>query len=394
MKKLLLLIIISLFFNLNLLAESVLKKRQISPIKESSNKVKKVLENISIQNDILSEFKIFEKASSKVLDGATVQRYRGGGNIYKSNKKKVALIFHEKSLGAGSLLDTKGHIITNWHVIEEAENGRVAVSFEGSDIESIIKGKNFLVGQVILINKEKDLAIVKIPKIPTGIQPVNVGSSKNIDVGDKVHVIGHPKGLLWTYAQGFVSAKRNYSWKYGKSDHKAAVIQHQTPISQGNSGGALFNDQGQLVGINTFKYAEGQNLNFAVNVEEGLDILRNPKKFNYVQKKKNSKEKDQAYGCVKTEDFDKDGKIDTCYIDDNKNGKIDGYWVDENEDGVWEAFHSDKNEDGKIEIILVDTNNNNKWDQGYIDKDGDGKDDIVGYDYNEDGDWDEFKKIT
>ena len=149
MKKLLLLIIISLFFNLNLLAESVLKKRQISPIKESSNKVKKVLENISIQNDILSEFKIFEKASSKVLDGATVQRYRGGGNNYKSNKKKVALIFHEKSLGAGSLLDTKGHIITNWHVIEEAENGRVAVSFEGSDIESIIKGKNFLV-QVIL----------------------------------------------------------------------------------------------------------------------------------------------------------------------------------------------------------------------------------------------------
>ena len=67
MKKLLLLIIISLFFNLKLLAESVLKKRQISPIKESSNKVKKVLENISIQNDILSEFKIFEKASSKFI---------------------------------------------------------------------------------------------------------------------------------------------------------------------------------------------------------------------------------------------------------------------------------------------------------------------------------------
>ena len=99
-------------------------------------------------------------------------------------------------------MDTKGHIITNWHVIEEAENGKVAVSFDGSDVESIIKGKNFLVGQVILINKEKDLAIVKISKIPTGIQPVNVGSSKNIDVGDKVHVIGHPKGLLWTYAQG------------------------------------------------------------------------------------------------------------------------------------------------------------------------------------------------
>ena len=286
-----------------------------------------------------------------------------------------------------------GNIITNWHVIKGAKDGVVAVAFEGRDLQTIVKGNKYVVGAVVLVNKEKDLAVVKIQKVPGSTRPVSLGRWNNINVGDKVHVIGHPQGLLWTYAQGVVSAKRTKNaWNYEDSNHVADVIQHQTPISQGNSGGALFDEKGNLLGINTFLLPGGQNLNFAVAVEHAMEIIRNPNKFK--NQNTNNAAKEKKYDCFRTEDFDKDGRIDTCYVDDNNNGIADGYWVDDNGDGKWEAFHSDKNEDTKVEVILLDTNNNGKWDKGYMDTNGDNKDDVVGYDYNEDGEWDEYKKLT
>ena len=389
------LIIISILLFPNHIFADPITKRGISDIKKSSKIVQKTLADISNSNKILDKFNYIKSSSEKILNTTEVQRYRGGGNIYKKNKNKVALIMNPTSeaIGAGSLLDMRGNIITNWHVIEGAKDGVVAVAFEGTDLETIIEGKKYVIGKVILINKEKDLAVVNIQKIPGSTRPVSLGRWNNINVGDTVHVIGHPQGLLWTYAKGVVSAKRPKSpWNYENSNHVADVIQHQTPISQGNSGGALFDEKGNLLGINTFLLPGGQNLNFAVAVEHAMEIVRNPKKFQSDNSGNATKEK--KYDCFRTEDFDKDGKIDTCYVDDNNNGIADGYWVDDNEDGTWEAFHSDKNEDKKVEVILVDTNNNGKWDLGYMDTNGDNKDDVVGYDYNEDGEWDEFKKIT
>ena len=389
--KFLLTVLIFLFPNI-VFSDQTLLKRDLSSGLKPSQKVEKILLDISESDKILKEFNYFDKASKNALKNVEVKRYRGGGNIYKNNKNRVPFIFHEEGSGAGSLLDNKGHIISNWHVISDAKGSRVGVAFQGDDIESIIKRKEFIVGDVILINKKQDLAIVKILNVPPGVKPVKIGSPNSVEVGDKIHVIGHPHNLLWTYAQGFISAKRSFKWNYEKDfEHSAQVIQHQAPISPGNSGGALFNDRGELVAINTLK-RKGENLNFAVTVDQALEILNNPKKFK--NKSSNSVTKEKKYDCFKTEDFDKDGSIDTCYVDDNNNGISDGYWVDDNEDGRWESFHSDKNEDGKVEVILVDTNNNGKWDLGYMDTNGDNKDDVVGYDYNEDGEWDEFKKIT
>ncbi len=391
--KFLITVLIFLFPNY-IFADSI-TKRAIGDVKKSSKIVQKTLADISNSNKILDKFNSIKSSSEQILNTTEVQRYRGGGNIYKKNKNKVALIMNitSKSFGAGSLLDMRGNIITNWHVIEGAKDGVVLVAFEGTDIKKIFEGKKYVIGKVILINKEKDLAVVNIQKIPGSTRPVSLGRWNNIDVGDKVHVIGHPQGLLWTYAQGVVSAKRTKNaWNYKDSNHVADVIQHQTPISQGNSGGALFDEKGNLLGINTWQLPGGQNLNFAVAVEHAMEIIRNPKKFK--NQNTNNAAKEKKYDCFRTEDFDKDGRIDTCYVDDNNNGIADGYWVDDNGDGKWEAFHSDKNEDTKVEVILLDTNNNGKWDTGYMDTNGDNKDDIVGYDYNEDGEWDEYKKLT
>ena len=83
--------------------------------------------------------------------------------------------------------------------------------------------------------------------------------------------------MFWSYTKGVVSQIRsNYQWKTNdknkKENYQATVIQTQTPISQGNSGGPLFNNDGKLVGINTMIFGEGQNLNFSVAVDEVKEL--------------------------------------------------------------------------------------------------------------------------
>ena len=89
------------------------------------------------------------------------------------------------------------------------------------------------------------------------------------NIGDFFEAVGHPRGQMWTYTRGYISQVRaNYEWSYDeKFTLKADVVQTQTPISAGNSGGPLFNREGKLVGINTL-IRSGQNLNFAVSTSE------------------------------------------------------------------------------------------------------------------------------
>lgn len=351
--------------------------------------------DISSLEEIPEQYNLLKKSAEKLNDEGKILTLRGGGNVYSSNVQKVVLILNiidkknkKGSIGAGSLIDRDGYIITNWHVIDGAPKNQVGVIFKDKKSNKLEK-ENFHLGQVVSVAKELDLALVKIEKVPVGRQPVQLSSWKDIQVGDKVHAIGHPKGLYWTYSQGIVSAKREeYGWKYTNSQHQADVIQHQTPISSGNSGGALLDDRGRLIGINTSKHPGGENLNFAVAVDHGLQLLKNKDK---TQVKKPNKKKKSA--CFKTQDFNKNGVIDTCYVDKNNNGVIDGAYIDDDENGKIEAMLIDKDEDGKFEVVARDKDENGKFEVAGIDEDGDGKSDIIAYDYNEDGKWDEYKKV-
>lgn len=365
-----------------------------SGVKKTYNIHESMLD-ISNLEDIPGQYKLLKKSTEKLNDDGKILTLRGGNNVYSSNVAKIVLIINvidkEKkkgSIGAGSLIDRRGYIITNWHVIDGAPKYQVGVVFKQKGSNKLEEA-NFQVGHVIAVAKELDLALVKIEKVPFGAQPVRIASWKDIEVGDKVHAVGHPKGLYWTYSQGIVSAKReDYAWAYPESKHKANVIQHQTPISSGNSGGALLDDRGRLIGINTSKRPGGENLNFAVSVDHALELLENKSKY---QSKKPNKKKKSI--CFKTQDFNKNGVIDTCYIDRNNNGVIDGAYVDDDENGKPEALLIDKDEDGKWEIVARDEDGNGKYEIAGIDEDGDGKTDVVAFDHNEDGKWDEFKKV-
>ena len=209
-------------------------------------------------------------------------------------------------------------------------------------------------------------------------------------VGSDVHAIGHPQSLSWSYTRGYVSQIReSYSWKYENSKHIASVIQTQTPISPGSSGGPLLNEDGVMIGVNSFGI-QGESLNFAVSsteVQSFLSNIKNTKKeTKYINKKVNK--------IVKKIDANKDGIIDTVIVDMEGDGYPETVVMDENQNGIPEIAGVDSNKDGKIDYTSQDLNEDGKPDIWHIDKNFDGKMDMSGRDTNNDGKPDKFKKLS
>jgi hypothetical protein len=150
------------------------------------------------------------------------------------------------SIGSGFFVDKTGHIITNYHVLEDAYSAEVRT----------YKGKKFPIMFVVAENKAADLVKVLVD-IPGG-SPNWLKFVKSLpSIGERIFVIGSPMGLEQTVSEGIVSAVREWK-KVGK------IIQISAPISSGSSGGPVFNMKGQVVGVTTLYFKEGQNLNFAV----------------------------------------------------------------------------------------------------------------------------------
>jgi len=140
-----------------------------------------------------------------------------------------------RSLGSGFIIDEEGYIITNNHVIEEADEIKVRLS-DKEEYDAKIVGKDL----------KTDIALIKIDP-PNGLPVVELGNSDELKVGEWVMAIGNPFGLDQTVTVGIVSAK----WRKLGAGPYENFIQTDAAINQGNSGGPLFNARGEVVGVNT-----------------------------------------------------------------------------------------------------------------------------------------------
>ncbi len=256
--------------NIGIQATSLSEKKQISEIKKE----------IKSKNNFLSIFnpKIYEKQKNRL----PTPRFKGAEEIFEDYADSVVFIgnFKNKGSGTGFVVNHDGKkIITNWHVIEGAQSVRVWLKPENLvDKSFMLNNQKSYNAKVLKVNKKKDLALLDISGLPNAIKPVSFGNFKDIKVGETVFAIGHPSQLIWSFNSGMVSQKRpNYKWKYKNSRHFANVIQTDTAINPGNSGGPLFNKDQELVGVNTFT-TEGENLNFAVSVDDLVEFLKEPQK--------------------------------------------------------------------------------------------------------------------
>lgn len=173
--------------------------------------------------------------------------------IFNENNDSVVVVktYDKKdkplSQGSGFIISTNGVVVTNHHVIDGAYKIFVKIG-----------NKAIRVDKVIDKDKENDLALLKI-KI--GNYPVvTLGSIDNISIGENIYVIGSPQGLENTISDGILSGIREIS--PGKK-----VLQITAPISQGSSGGPVFNEEGMVVGVVTFLLMKAQNLNFAMPID-------------------------------------------------------------------------------------------------------------------------------
>ena len=157
-------------------------------------------------------------------------------NFGDNNRQRKA-----QSLGSGFIIDSKGIVVTNHHVIENAEEIRVILADETSFTAKVL-------GQ----DKKTDIAVLKIEPGDTALTAVAFGNSDDLRVGDWVLAIGNPFGLGGTVTAGIVSA-RGRDIGNGPYDD---FIQTDASINRGNSGGPLFNINGEVIGINTAIYSQ------------------------------------------------------------------------------------------------------------------------------------------
>lgn len=161
--------------------------------------------------------------------------------------------------GSGFVWDKEGHVVTNFHVIEDADKATVTLSDQTT-------WEADLVGYA----REKDLAILKIKVPKDKLVPIPIGTSEDLMVGQSVYAIGNPFGLDQTLTTGIISALgREIKSRAGVPIRD--VIQTDAAINPGNSGGPLLDSQGRLIGVNTAIYSPSgayAGIGFSIPVDQ------------------------------------------------------------------------------------------------------------------------------
>ena len=204
----------------------------------------------------------------------SLNSYSDGREIFQEASPGIVYIATNTGSASGVIISNQGHILTNWHAIDGANEENIEVVLHHSyDFKK--SEDHFFNVEIVSINKSNDLALLKIINPPSYLKVISI--SRVIPAtGSDAHAIGHPNGEFWTYTKGYISQYRvGYEWQYdeGGVEHIANVYQMQTPIAEGSSGGPLLNRYGNLIGINTFGSKEIQHLNFAVDATEIIKFL-------------------------------------------------------------------------------------------------------------------------
>ncbi len=217
-----------------------------------------------------------ESASPAVVNIRTVKTIKGGGRVFRHFKKgpfgdddpmrdffdrffdeDQKRDFKQRSLGSGFIIDKDGYIVTNNHVIDNAEK-----------IVVILNDEKEFEAQIIGRDKNTDLALIKIES-NHNLPVLGFGDSDSLKVGQWVVAIGNPFGLEQTVTAGIVSAKGRVIGSGPYDD----FIQTDASINPGNSGGPLLNMKGEVIGINTAIVAGGQGIGFAIPVNLAKNVI-------------------------------------------------------------------------------------------------------------------------
>jgi S1-C subfamily serine protease len=180
----------------------------------------------------------------------------------------------QQGQGSGFILDKSGHVLTNFHVVENANRG----------VEVQLSNKHKYTAKVIGTDRTHDLALLQIDA--PNLQSVTLADSTDLSVGQKVYAIGNPFGLAGTMTRGIISSIRSIRGSEGAPIEDA--IQTDAAINPGNSGGPLLNSRGEVIGINTMIASNGaeqsSGIGFAIPINTAKAVLADLTRFGHVKR--------------------------------------------------------------------------------------------------------------
>ena len=200
--------------------------------------------------------KLFEQTNESVVVLYTVERRVAG----QRGQQEVTL----PGLGSGFVIDDEGHVMTAAHVVQTAD--LVEVEF--------LDGQKFTAA-IVASDPVKDVALLKLDKLPEKMRPAKLADSDKVRIGEEVFIIGAPYGLSHTLTIGHISARHSNEDGY-MGDIQAETFQTDAAINQGNSGGPMFNQRGEVIGIVSYirsKSGGSDGLGFAVTSNTAVDAL-------------------------------------------------------------------------------------------------------------------------
>ncbi|HET9643271.1 MAG TPA: trypsin-like peptidase domain-containing protein [Burkholderiaceae bacterium] len=231
------------------IASGVLWACQVRSTTEASPRA--VAPRGALQADEQANISVFKTASPSVVNITTLALQR---DMFSLNVQQVP-----RGTGTGFVWDDRGYIVTNFHVVQDAEGARVTLNDQTS-----------FKAQLVGVFPDRDIALLKIDAPKNKLTPLAIGTSKDLAVGQKVYAIGNPFGLDQTLTTGIVSALNREIESVTQRTIRG-VVQTDAAINPGNSGGPLLDSAGRVIGVNTAIYSPSgasAGIGFAIPIDE------------------------------------------------------------------------------------------------------------------------------
>ena len=242
------------FLVFSLLGSSLKNENKNEIPKESKNKN---VVNINPTDDITMERAVVKKSIDSVV-GITTKTKATQNTIFGPQTGYV------EGVGSGSIVTKDGYILTNSHVVSNGDASEINVLFSDDKTKK---------AKLVWNDTTLDLAVIKVEA--NNLSPIDLGDSDKVNVGDKAVAIGNPLGLELqsTVTSGIISGlDRTVSFQNGA--RMDGLMQTDAAINSGNSGGALLNSKGELVGINTAKAGNSDGIGFAIPVNLAKKVIK------------------------------------------------------------------------------------------------------------------------
>ncbi|MFH2201722.1 MAG: trypsin-like peptidase domain-containing protein [Elusimicrobiota bacterium] len=211
--------------------------------------------------------------------GAAERKDLSTVEITQRAKPAIVMVRTDKGMGTGFIIDAGGLLVTNAHVVslgvEAAQSGPKISRRHVDRVMILFSNGREIPGLVVGYNADKDIALVALPPNPLGWPTVEIGDSSLLQEGERIVAMGHPRGLPFSVSEGIVSGLDF------RHNGFVGFIQHDASVNPGNSGGPLFNAQGEVVGINSLIMSSGggfDGISYAISAADLQQALAQFKK--------------------------------------------------------------------------------------------------------------------